>query len=156
MLRGKYWRLGLGELAAVASFIFAAVTLVLRLEGSARLALWSSLVPLLAVLVQAGIYWLMARKWVELGPMPRGVAIVYRILRVANVFFLGAGLIGLVAWRPDSALLTALIVAVWAFGVVEYVNYFHVRLSYPAGVWFQKVGQRRTPQLVKDLRTAAP
>lgn len=66
-----------------------------------------------------------------------------------------AGLLGVVVWWPDSAGEGMLVLAVWTFGVLEYVNYFLVRLAYPIGRWFTTVGQRRTPRLVQDLRGAA-
>ena len=43
---------------------------------------------------------------------------------------------------------------VWAFAVVEHVNYFVVRLSYPATEWFGAVTRWRTPRLVQDVREA--
>ena len=46
------------------------------------------------------------------------------------------------------------IVVVWVFGVVEYVNYFVVRLSYPVRRLPLVVGQWRTPRLVQDLNSA--
>lgn len=45
------------------------------------------------------------------------------------------------------------VVGVWVFGVLEYVNYFVVRLSYPIHRWLTTVGQWHTPQLVQDLNT---
>ena len=45
---------------------------------------------------------------------------------------------------------------VWAFGALEYVNYFVVRLSYPLAEWFVLVGRRRRPVLVRDVARAAP
>ncbi len=43
---------------------------------------------------------------------------------------------------------------VWLFGVLEYVNYFVVRLSYPVTQWFILVGRRRTPAIVRDVSRA--
>jgi len=43
---------------------------------------------------------------------------------------------------------------VWLFAVLEYVNYYVVRLAYPVGEWFVRVGEWRTPRLIRDLRTA--
>ena len=58
-------------------------------------------------------------------------------------------------WSALLPLLLVLVLAVWAFGVVEYLNYFAVRLAYPASEWLAKVRQQRLPRLVKDLRLAA-
>jgi len=48
-----------------------------------------------------------------------------------------------------------LAIAIWVFAVVEYLNYFVVRLSYPLSRWFQEVGSWRTPRLMIDVRDAA-
>ncbi|MGK9147723.1 hypothetical protein KXS11_08875 [Plantibacter flavus] len=155
-LRRRYLSLGLGELVAAAVFAgFAALVLTPRLDGTRELlSLWSALTPLLIVLVQAGVYWLLARGWVERATMPPTLASVYRAFRVLNVAILAAGLIGVVVWFPEQPLIAALTVFVWAFGVVEYVNYFAVRLAYPAGAWLRRVGTWQTPRLVQDLRSA--
>jgi hypothetical protein len=156
-LRGKYLRLGSGELTAAALFaVLAATAVTPRLSGQdERAALWSALVPLIVVLVQAGAYWLLARGWVERAPMPPAVARLYRAFRIADPVLLAAGLVGILLWLPERSSVALLVVAVWAFGVVEYVNYFLVRLSYPISRWFSTVGQWRTPRLVADLGTSA-
>jgi hypothetical protein len=156
-LRGKYLRLGSGELTAAVLFAVLAFTAVTpQLTGQdEKAALWSALVPLIVVLVQAGAYWLLARSWVERAPMPPAVARLYRAFRTADPVMLAAGLVGILLWLPDRSSIVLLVVAVWAFGVVEYVNYFLVRLSYPISQWFTTVGQWRTPRLVADLDTSA-
>lgn len=156
-LRRKYLSLGVGELAAVVAFAGAAVWFVgPRLSGPTDVAaLWSALTPLLVVLVQAGVYWLAARSWVELEPMPAASAAVFRVFRVADVVLLAAGLLGVIVWWPESVWTALGMLAVWAFGVIEYVNYFVVRLSYPLGRWFTVVGQWRTPRLMQDVLAGA-
>jgi hypothetical protein len=156
-LRRKYLSLGLGELVAALVFaVVAAVLIAPRFSaGSNAAALWSALIPLLIILVQAGAYWLAARRWVELRPMPPAWAGAYRVLRVADAAVLTAGLVGVITWWPDSLGPALLVLAVWTFGVLEYVNYFVVRLAYPMGQWFRTVGQWRTPRLVQDLTGAA-
>lgn len=155
-LRGKYLNLGVGELAAAVVFAVVASTLVMpRLGGpDDPAALWSALVPLLVVLVQAGTYWLLARTWVEKEPMPAVVAGVYRAFRVVDAILLGAGLVGILVWWPGQIGTVVLVLAVWIFGVVEYINYFLVRLAYPVDRWFTLVGQWRAPRLIQDLRTS--
>ena len=156
-LSRKYLSLGVGELFAALVFtVIAAAVIAPRLEHrSDAAALWSALIPLLVILVQAGIYWLAARGWVERRPMPAGFAATYQAFRVIDMVLLVAGVIGLVIWWPSSVVAALGMSAVWAFGVLEYVNYFVVRLSYPIGRWFTTVGQWRTPRLMHDLRSAA-
>lgn len=155
-LRRRYLSLGTGELAAAAVFAGLAVVVVMpQLEGDRdHAALWSALTPLLVVLVQAGTYWLMARTWVTCAPMPASAAAVYRVFRAADPVLLAAGLVGVVLWWPGDTGTALLVVAVWAFGVVEYVNYFVVRLSYPPHRWSASVTRWRTPRLVQDLGQA--
>lgn len=156
-LHRKYLSLGVGEL--VAALVFAVVATVFvapRLSAdSDAAALWSALIPLLVILVQAGTYWLAARSWVEQRPMPTAWAGTFRLFRVADAAMLAAGLVGMIVWWPDSVGTTLLVLAVWTFGVIEYVNYFVVRLAYPIGRWLTTVGQWRTPRLVQDLKGAA-
>ncbi|MDJ0402974.1 hypothetical protein QNA23_05770 [Rhodococcus erythropolis] len=151
-LRRKYLNLGLGELAAAAVFAAVAVGFVMpRLEGSQDCA---ALAPLLVILVQAGAYWLLARGWVELEPMPARLAALYRVFRVLDVLLLAIALLGVVIWLPDHSGAAVGVVAVWVFGVVEYVNYFVARLAYPLRRWPFEVGKWRRPQLVRDLNSA--
>ncbi|MGB2721853.1 MAG: hypothetical protein WBG53_03170 [Rhodococcus sp. (in: high G+C Gram-positive bacteria)] len=156
-LRRRYLSLGLGELAAAAVFLAVALTMAIpRLDDQQdRLALWSALVPLLIVLVQAGIYWLLARSWVEHHPMPVFLRGVYRVCRIVDVALLAGGLVGIVVWFPAGIGAALAVVAVWLLGVIEFVNYFVVRLSYPARSWFSTVRQLRTPRLVRDMTTVA-
>jgi hypothetical protein len=156
VLRGRYLSLGLGELFAAVVFIWVASVSVLPLleRPSDALAFWSALVPLLVILVQGGVYWLLARRWVRQGTMPRGLAAIYRGFRVLDAVLLLAGLIGIIVWFPAHPFAVIGIPFVWLLGVVEYVNYFVVRLAYPPSVWFQRVGEWRTPRLMQDVRAA--
>jgi len=152
--RRKYLSLGIGELVAAAVFLTAARHAVApRLFSAERAALWAALLPLLVVLTQAGAYWLLARGWVLRAAMPIGLARLFRLLRVVDVGVLLAGLVGLVRWWPDRTAAAVLVVAIWLFGLLEYVNYFLTRLSYPASRWATEVTRWRTPRLVRDMRT---
>lgn len=118
------------------------------------MALWSALIPLLLVLVQAGAYWLLARSWVLASRMPVELAALYSVFRVLNVALLAASLAATVLWQPSSLGVGLLCLGVWLFGAIEYLNYFVVRLSYPLAEWFATVTQRRVPRLMKDVRAA--
>ena len=98
---------------------------------SDRFALWAALVPLVVILVQAGIYWLSACTWIGGGRMPRAMRILYRWFRGLDPVLLAAGLISVLAAPPSSAAVLVLALAVWLFGVAEYINYCVVRLAYP-------------------------
>lgn len=151
-IRRRYLRLGAGELFAAAVFAYLALaTIPHTSDGDGRLALWSALTPLLVILVQAGLYWCLARSWVARRPMPAGLATLYRTFRAVDLVLLLVGIIGVITWAPDHTLLTAGIVAIWLFGVVEFANYFVVRLAYPPRRWLRTVGRWRKPRLVLDM-----
>lgn len=87
--------------------------------------------------------------------MPAGLARIFRGFRVFNAVLLAIGLIGVIIWWPSNILAAILAVAAWTFGVLEYLNYFVVRLSYPPLSWFRRVREARRPQLIKDITNAA-
>ena len=152
-MRRKYLSLGLGELAAALTFAAVAVFQATPrlVSWNAAAALWAVLTPLLIILVQAGVYWLLARRWVaSTTSMPPAIASAYRGLKVANVVLLAVGLLGMLTWSPNGSFLLA-VGAVWLFAGVEYVNYFVVRVAYPVRRWPSAVRQRRSPQLVQDI-----
>jgi hypothetical protein len=155
-LRRKYQSLGLGELTAAVVFMVIALRwLGLGADRATSAALWSALAPLLVILIQAGSYWLLARTWVPRGEMPAGLARLYRAFRVIDILLLVAGLIGVLIWRPADVLGTALLLIIWLFGVIEFINYFVMRLAYPINRWFAEVGQRRTPRLMLDVLSSS-
>lgn len=152
-LRRHLLSLGLGEFVAAVVFAVVAVNLAFVSSDGAEAALWFALSPLLFVLIQGGFYWLLARHHLP-GPIPDGIVRVYRSLRVVDpIVLLGCG-IGVAATWPGLSLSAALVVAVWVFGLIEYLNYFHVRLSYPWSTWVSQIGRWSTPRLARDLRRA--
>ncbi|WP_209324023.1 hypothetical protein [Brevibacterium renqingii] len=152
-LRRRLISLGLGEFVAAAVFAVVPSNLAFVAADGAEAALWFALSPLIFVLVQAGTYWLLARHHLP-ETIPRGADRLSRGLRVLDpIVLFGCG-IGIVAAWPGSSLSSVLIVFVWLFAVVEYINYFHVRLSYPWSTWTRQVGRRSTPRLARDLRLA--
>jgi hypothetical protein len=155
-LRRTYLSLGLGELAAVVVFVVAQPVVAARLGDAGGRALWWAMAPLLVVLLQGSAYWLAARGWLPGSGrpgMPRGLALVYRAFRLLDPVLLAVCLAGLLLTGVDGGALVVCLL-VWAFGALEYVNYFVVRLSYPLAEWFVLVGRRRTPALVRDVARA--
>ena len=151
-LRRRCLSLGTGELVAAAVFaLFLGFGLDPIAYDDEVNALWFALGPLLFILVQAGIYWLIVRSRVP-HPLPPGVAAVYRVLRVLNPFVLAAGAVGVALSLDGPTPAIVLFAAIWLFGVIEYVNYFIVRLAYPVSSWLAEVGRWSTPRLVRDIR----
>lgn len=150
--RKKYLNLGIGELVAAAAFILAVVNLLPSLEGTEPRALWAAVLPLVLILAQGGVYWLLARGRLPHGGMSPAMAAVYRTFRVLDVVLLLAAAALVVLWWPERPGAAVLVVLVWLFGVVEYVNYYVIRLAYPVTRWWPGVRQARTPRLIQDLR----
>lgn len=154
-LRRKYLSLGLGELFAVAVFtgavfLYSDLGLV---SDQAEMSFLVGFAPLVIVLVQAGAYWLLARTWVQVRPMPRQLVHLYRGFQILDVIVLVASGVYISVRTPDTGWAGAPAVAVWLFAVVEFLNYYVVRLSYPWRHWLAMVGQWRTPRLIQDLRS---
>ena len=87
--------------------------------------------------------------------MPDAVAAVYRVFRVLDALVLAGSLVAIILWLPSRIPVLVLVIAVWLFALVEYANYFVVRLSYPLTQWASRVGEWRTPQLIRDLRRSS-
>jgi len=155
--RRTYLSLGTGELAAAAVFTYNAVWVIApRLNDYRRsLTFLVGVAPLVVVLCQAGAYWLMARDWVTVRPMPRGLARMYRAFKILDLFVLVAAGAYIGLHLENSGWAGPLALGAWLFSIVEFVNYFVVRLSYPWHAWLDKVGQRRTPRLIQDVHAAA-
>ncbi|WP_151523945.1 hypothetical protein [Serinicoccus kebangsaanensis] len=154
-LRRRYLSLGLGELVAAGVFVVLAWSVLgPRWSSDARVTLWWALGPLVLVLVQAGTYWLLARSWVRTGTMPTGWARAYRAFRVLDPLLLALGLLMILVRGADGPGPVVLTLGVWVFAVLEYVNYFVVRLAYPPTTWHREVTRWRVPRLVQDLRAA--
>ena len=145
-LRRKLLSLGLGELVAAAVFVLAGREVDAHLEGRVAAAWWSALLPLLIILPQAGCFWLLARSWAAEGAMPVAAARVWLTFGVLDVALLLWGALAVTLWSPDPWTLVAFL-AVWAFGVLELVNYFVVRLAHPARRWLSGIRRRQRPWL---------
>ncbi|SED88921.1 hypothetical protein [Ruania alba] len=148
--RAAYLRLGTGELAATLAFAVGYLLLRDRFSPDDQLGLAAAIVPLLLILVQAGIYWLLARRWVGVDAMPAGLAELYSSFRWVNPIVLAVSL-GVLVWQVSTVGAAVLSAGVWLFAVIEHLNYYVIRLAYPASQWLTLVGQRRTPQLMKDV-----
>ncbi|BBG01266.1 MULTISPECIES: hypothetical protein [Pseudonocardia] len=148
-LRREYLRLGAGELAA--AFVFAVVAVPAAARLGTGPALWAALAGLLAILLHAGVYWLLARQRIPGGRMGPREAAGHRAARAGSALLLAAGLGGLLAWWPPSPGAALLCLGVWLFGVAEYVNYHLVRLAYAPHRWLHGIRRRSVPRLCRDL-----
>lgn len=153
--RRRLLNLAGGELTASAVFIVAVVIGVQPRTGAAAVVpLWVALAPLVLILVQAAFFWLLRAGWMHTRP-PHWFGAVYGALRVMDpVLIVGCAVASVLLWDVAGPGVRVLCVAALLFGVIEYLNYFVVRLSYPIATWASRVGARRTPRLVIDLRRA--
>lgn len=153
--RRTYLSLGLGEWAAAGVFVAMAWLQVgPRLVTGEAKVLWAALLPLVVILVVAGAYWLIARARLGAGPLLLAVAQALRVARVGTALLLLGSLVAIVAWWPQRLGVGIAAGVIWLFALMEWVNYFAVRLAYPWRQWASRVGQRRTPQLIRDVRAA--
>lgn len=156
--RQRYLSLGLGELTAAALGIVLAVGILPPyFDGPGeKIGLWSALGPLLLILLHAGVYWLLARSQLgrPLPTLPRWFARRTRNAIAIHPILLLAGFGGLIATFPHQPFAIGFAVIIWVLGVLEYINYFIVRISYPWYAWTAEVGRRRTPRLIKDVRSS--
>jgi hypothetical protein len=114
-------------------------------------------VGLVLVLIEGGCFWLLARSWGPRGRMPRAVARIYLALRWATPLILVLSAVGLAMRWPNLPHARVLGVIAVSFGVVEYVNYFIRRVSYPVATWWRDVRRLRQPRLIRDVhRGLAP
>lgn len=151
-VRRKYLSLGLGEVAAAIAFAWLAVAVAPGLpDDRSRIGWFIAMAPLLLVLIQAGLYWLAARSWVGVSQMPAPMACCFAVFRWVDPLLLGGAAV-------TAAIVSGLRPALWllyllplGFALGEYLNYYVVRLAYPATYWLTGVRQRRTPRLIEDV-----
>lgn len=156
-LRRRYLELGAGELAAVASFVIALSAIVSTNDLSSQdsQTLWLALAPLEFILLQGAGYWFAARSWVKKTSAPRWFRVLYTFFLWLNPLVLLGGAMAIVVAEHTRMNLVLGGLSV-AFGVIEYVNYYWIRLSYPVRTWFTTVTQWRTPRLRLDLQGSMP
>lgn len=72
---------------------------------------------------------ILARRWVARAPMPTSLAQIYHGLRVMNAVLLATSLVGICMLFPTDVLVIITVSIMRLFAVVEYINYYVVRLS---------------------------
>jgi hypothetical protein len=150
-LRRRLLNLGSGEL--VAALVFAWLSyFASRDDPPGRIGLPLATVGLILVLIEGGCFWLLARSWVPRGRMPRAMARIYLTLRWATPLILVLSAVGLAMRWPSLPQVRILGVMAVSLGVIEYVNYFILRVSYPVATWWRDVRRLRQPRLIRDVR----
>ena len=155
-VRKELVSLCLGEFTAVLSFWFCFFLLKNRLGD------WKSLVTILYslslltfILLQGSIYWaILIRRLSNPEFGNENVPKIYGGLRILDLILLISGF-PFIVWNTQSILGTILAALIQLFALIEWVNYFLVRLSYslnPLVLWKRIVkGKLEKSRIAKEL-----
>ncbi|WP_139689952.1 hypothetical protein [Streptococcus oralis] len=156
-VRKKLVSLCLGEFTAVLSFWFCFFLL------KNRLADWNSLVTVLYplslltfILLQGSIYWAILIRRLSKPQFGSGtVPKLYGGLRILDLVLLISGF-PFIFWNIQSFQVAILAMLIQLFALIEWVNYFLVRLSYslnPLVLW-KRITKRKLEKsrIAKELR----
>lgn len=94
------------------------------------------------ILVQGSVYWYICLKQIDykIGPS-KNIKKIYRILRVLN--FICILFYPFVLFINDASPRGLLIgLGIYIFCILEYINYFYIRLSYPVIEFFEHILKR--------------
>ena len=155
-VRKELMSLCLGELTAVLSFWLCFFLL------KNRLADWNSLVTILYplslltfILLQGSIYWAILIRRLSKPQFGSGnVPKLYGVLRILDLVLLISGF-PFIVWNAQSVLVTILATLIQLFALIEWVNYFLLRLSYslnPLVLWKRITkGKLEKSRIAKEL-----
>jgi len=133
----KYYSLFTGELSATISFAGVWV-FYLKLYSSLEVHL-TSYYPLYAftllefILLQGSLYWYLKLKQVRqniFSSLPPTQLRVFYLLKKLNLFLFAIGAIILIYQLTTLSTKIYWFLFLYLFALVEYINYFHIRLSY--------------------------
>ena len=155
-VRKELGSLCLGELAAILSFWLCFFLLKNRL-GDWR-SLFSILYPLSLltfILLQGSIYWAILIRRLSNPKFGNGnVPKIYGVLRILDLVLLISGF-PFIVWNTQSVLVAILATLIQLFALIEWVNYFLVRLSYslnPLVLWRRITkGKLEKSRIAKEL-----
>ena len=145
-----------GELAAVLSFWFCFFLLKNRLGD------WMSLITILYplslltfILLQGSTYWAILIRRLSNPQFGSGnVPKIYGVLRILDLVLLISGF-PFIVWNAQSVLVTILATLIQLFALIEWVNYFLLRLSYslnPLVLWKRITkGKLEKSRIAKEL-----
>lgn len=155
-VRKELMSLCLGEFTAVLSFWFSFFLL------KNRLADWNSLVTILYplslltfILLQGSIYWAILIRRLSKPQFGNGkIPKLYGGLRILDLILLISGF-PFIVWNTQSVQVAILATLIQLFSIIEWVNYFLVRLSYslnPLVLWKRITkGKLEKSRIAKEL-----
>ena len=155
-VRKELVSLCLGEFTAVLSFWFCFFLLKNRLSD------WSSLVTILYplslltfILLQGSIYWAILIRRLSKPQFGSGnVPKIYGLLRILDLILLISGF-PFIFWNAQSVQVVILATLIQLFSLIEWLNYYLVRLSYslnPLVLWKRITkGKLEKSRIAKEL-----
>jgi len=155
-VRKELVSLCLGELAAVLSFWLCFFLLKNRLgDWNGLISILYPLSLLTFILLQGSIYWaILIRRLSKPQFGSENVPKLYGVLRILDLVLLISGF-PFIVWNAQSVLVTILATLIQLFALIEWVNYFLLRLSYslnPLVLWKRITkGKLEKSRIAKEL-----
>ena len=155
-VRKELVSLCLGEFTAVLSIWFCFFLLKNRLgDVNSLVTILYPLSLLTFILLQGSIYWaILIRRLSKPQFGSENVPKLYGVLRILDLVLLISGF-PFIVWNAQSVLVTILATLIQLFALIEWVNYFLVRLSYslnPLVLWKRITeGKLEKSRIAKEL-----
>ena len=155
-VRKELMSLCLGEFTAVLSIWFCFFLLKNRLgDVNSLVTILYPLSLLTFILLQGSIYWaILIRRLSKPQFGSENVPKLYGVLRILDLVLLISGF-PFIVWNAQSVLVTILATLIQLFALIEWVNYFLLRLSYslnPLVLWKRITkGKLEKSRIAKEL-----
>ena len=155
-VRKELVSLCLGELTAVLSFWFCFFLLKNRLgDWNGLISILYPLSLLTFILLQGSIYWAILIRRLSKPQFGSGnVPKIYGVLRILDLILLISGF-PFIFWNAQSVQVAILATLIQLFALIEWVNYFLLRLSYslnPLVLWKRITkGKLEKSRIAKEL-----
>lgn len=129
-LKRELKKLWTGELAAVISFWLCFFVIKKWLTNTSMiLSIIYPLIILSFILIQGSIYWWIVLKRLSVPKFSkRHTRKIYSFLKVTDVFLIVLGLP--VILINNNIVVMVLAIFIWIFAIIEWINYYKIRLSY--------------------------
>ncbi|HZG13668.1 MAG TPA: hypothetical protein VE710_01500 [Candidatus Bathyarchaeia archaeon] len=136
-VKTKLYQLCMGELTAVASFAFVWVLYLQLFEWTEPyLTSFSSLFAfglLEFILLQGSYYWYVKWRQLQQGSynyLPVRQLRLFAFFHKLNILLIGIGFFIMIHQFKEAAVGAYWCLFVYGFAMIEYINYYHIRLSY--------------------------
>ncbi|BDH61781.1 hypothetical protein MTP04_19110 [Lysinibacillus sp. PLM2] len=133
----KLFNLFTGEITATILFAIVYVLYIETMEWAPEYLIVNSsiysFILLEFILLQGSIYWFL--KWQQVRRkdftnLKKGYLVLYKWCRNINLFLIAIGFMICVLLFINGAVNRYLYLGIFAFAIIEHINYYHIRLSY--------------------------